>query len=186
MAKETVQEGPVPGSPEYYQQLLTGLSQKGDGAMYYLKEGRNKIRFTPDMGKLKIFYIEVQRSWQGGPMKTKYLTKAVVQVEGQPAEERGLLLTKTVIKDIVNLLAEGYDLFSATEGLGVTISKSGTGLETNYSVVATPKPVALPSDYKRLDMTLQELEEHLQKREAERALTAAVGKGETAEGEGSW
>ena len=46
-------------------------------------------------------------------------------------------------QSIVNTAAKGYDLFSPEEGLGVIITKTGSGLQTGYEVLPSPKPIVV-------------------------------------------
>ena len=117
---------------------------------YRPKEGRTRLRLVLQKGDHPSrFYREVQSSFNG-KIKTRYMVLALV-IEGNGAKEEmaytvtPVILAKTVVKGIISLLAESYDLFGV-EGYGVTITRSGQGLETDYSVMPSKHPVTLPNE----------------------------------------
>ena len=171
-------EAPKPGTQEYYQALLDELNKKGGEAeFYYLQKGRNKIRMLPEFAQVGIFYKVVMRSWQGGEPKPKYIIKALVWSDRSTRPEvKGIVLPKTVITQIAGLLAEGYDLFSPA-GHAISVLKEGEGLQTNYSVIASPKPVPIPTEFTPLEMTLDELGDLRVERDAELAARPQLQQG---------
>lgn len=139
-------------------QVLSDLESKDSGEISYLKDGKTRVKLVPEKGNDRQFFAEATRLWQGKP-KQRFLVKGIIFKDDKD-ELKALVVTKTVLKGIVNLLAEGYDLLGA-KGHGITIIKSGSGLETSYSVLPSPKPVETPSDIGELSATLAELAEKL-------------------------
>lgn len=170
---------PAIGTPEYYEALLQQLNQRGgDAEFWYLKDGRNKVRLLPEYGRTGIFFETVQRSWQGGTPRTKYIVKAYIWDDKNEPQMRALVLPKTVIQQITGLLAEGYDLFSEA-GNAITILKTGTGLETSYNTMPSAKAVAIPQGVEPLNLSLKELKELREKRDLEQAENRPEGQSET-------
>lgn len=135
-----------------WQNLLDQMNSSGN--FYRLKEGKTRLRLIAPQERVDqkpvIFFEEVQSTFRGRT-KTKYMILCLV-LEGKGAKPEmattvtPVIVTKTVIKGILGLLAEGYDLFDPTEGYGFSINRTGSGLETDYSVLASRKPVPLDAD----------------------------------------
>ena len=138
-------------------------SLKVTGRWYRPKVGRTQVRLLlPDDTEPRNFFREVQTSYNGN-VRTKYMVLALIfSGEGATPEmaetATPLIITKTVLKGIVSLLAEGYDLFGP-DGHGVTITRTGKGLNTDYSVLPSRKPVDIPEDIAWPQESLDELAE---------------------------
>lgn len=126
--------------------LLDRLQQGGSNSFLFAKNPKNRYRLLHLDGEP--FFVEVKSDFRG-KVKVKYMLLALdMAAELDERIPKGLIIAKTPFKAIVALLSEGYDLFSEN-GYGVTILKSGTGLDTSYSVMPSPK--AIPVDPDLLD-----------------------------------
>lgn len=147
-----------------WEQLLEELQSGGSANFIFAKKPKNRIRLIRDP-KQPVF-AEVSSTFrrQGveGTTKTKYMILAVDLTAPEDDEEvkvKGLIVSKTVFRSIVALITEGYEFFDPTTGHGVTISKSGVGLQTQYSVMPSQKAQPLDPDLLKdlpLLSTLQE------------------------------
>lgn len=156
--------------PAVWQQKLEELESQG-GEFFYPKAGRNRLRLLPGNPVRADFFIQVDREYQGNT-RSKYLVKAVV-FDGETREVKAVVLSKTVLRGILNLLAEGYDLLGRN-GHGITIVRTGTGMDTSYATMPSSKPQALPEDLEDIDMSLEELAGRLLELDSNR--TARNGK----------
>ena len=128
------------------------LSSLSSSSMYFRpKEGRTRVRLLLPKGEAPTkFYREVQTSYNG-KVKPRYLVMALIfDGEGVSPEmaktATPMVIAKTVLKGIISLLVEGYDLFDPEEGHGLTIIRTGQGLNTDYSVMPSQKPIPIPAD----------------------------------------
>jgi len=191
----------LPSASEWQDMLDDLGSESNDPRIYFIKQGRNRLRLVPEGGDPRKFYCKVVRNYKG-QVSTKFLLRGIVQGR----EENSVQLIpcgKSVVKNVLNLLAEGYDLLSPNEGLGITIIRAGQGREgTSYNVLPSPKAVPLPKKFTDLEDSMeaiaQEISENDEKRAAEdegsqrgargaRAAAARLGKGKEADtDEGDW
>jgi hypothetical protein len=125
------------------------------------KNGRTKARLVlPDENDPRHFYEEVKNSYMGN-VRSKYMVFALL-FEGENVTPEmsttvtPLVVPKTVLKGIISLLAEGYDLFGP-DGHGITVTRTGKGLNTSYSVLPSRKPVDLPEDMAWPEESIEEL-----------------------------
>lgn len=88
------------------------------------------------------FYREVINSYG----RTKYLILAVVISSDEEDLVRPVILPKTPLQDILSILAEGYDLFDPEEGFGISINRTGSGLDSKYSVLPSKKAFPLADE----------------------------------------
>lgn len=158
---------PPVGSTQYWENLLDQLNTKGGTGFIFPKAGRTRVRLVK-LPKEEAFHSSCESEYQGN-VRTKYMIAAFSL--DQNADEldegiRGLLVPKTVWSGIVGLLANGYDLWDPVEGHGLTIIRQGTGFDTNYSVIPSPKPVSLTDEQKTMleeeERTLADLVEDYQ------------------------
>jgi hypothetical protein len=129
--------------PEYWDKVLESL-QSGDTNFIFIKPGRTRIRLLRDSEGS--FYQEVESTFRGRT-RTKYMLLAYspdVDTEDDSALIKGLLLSKTAFRGAVTLQAEGYELFDPEEGYGLTIVRTGSGLDTDYTVLPSKKPIEVP------------------------------------------
>lgn len=178
MAKQSQQptESSAPSNP--WQAMLDSLASGQNGPTFFLKGGRTRIRLVPEPGTEEdatpVFFTPVESQYRGR-VRTKYLLSAVVlAAEGRDIPEEKVnkvipvLVPKQVVSDILNALAEGWDLFDMENGHGISILKQGSGLNMEYSVNISPKPVAL-EDPEPMGMTLIEAAEEFKRIQAERS-----------------
>ncbi len=135
-----------------WQDLLDQLNTSGN--FYRPKEGDTNVRLIPLEGmdyesKGFKFWAEVQTTFRGNT-RTKYVVPALI-LTGKGATEAmkttvtTLVLAKKALKQIIGLLAEGYDLFGP-EGFGVKIKRSGQSLDTDYTCLPSKNPVPIDGD----------------------------------------
>lgn len=139
-------------SANQWQNLLEQLNQKG-GDLLFLKPGKTRVKLLLQENQdPQNFFEQTTRFWQGQP-RTRYLVWCTVMPDPKSKEEnpnagqaRALLLNKTTLSDIIQLLAEGYDLFDQEEGHGLVINKVGEKLETSYTVMPSQRPVVVKNE----------------------------------------
>lgn len=138
--------------PEFWDKVLESL-QGGDTNFIFIKPGRTRVRLLRD--KDGDFFREVESTFRNRT-RTKYMLLAYspdVEAEEGSSIVKGLLLSKTAFRGAVTLQAEGYELFDPEEGYGLTIVRTGSGLDTDYTVLPSKKPILVP------ESVLSELEE---------------------------
>ena len=160
-----------------WQTLLDGM-QSG-GAFLFPQEGKTRLRLVlPEGENMYHFYREVINSYG----RTKYLIVAIVPSSDDANLVRPIILPKTPLQDILTILAEGYELFSPEEGFGITITRTGSGLDSKYSVLPSPKPVPLdPEEFEWPDEDLDEFAELFAKNAKDRKQRRASGDDATEE-----
>ena len=132
--------------------LLSDMSS-GSSTTWFLKAGRTQIRLLVEPGEEEestpTFFGEVQTYWKG-KARTKIALRALILASDggdisveKASQEHLVIVPKSALKAIIGLLMEGYDLLSEAEGRGIAIIKTGRGLGTSYSVVASPNAVPL-------------------------------------------
>ena len=153
---------------------------KTTGQWYRPKDGRTRVRLVlPEDTNPREFFKEVQSSYNGN-IKTRYMVLGLI-LDGTGATEEmsttvtPIVIAKTVLKGIVSLLAEGYELFGE-DGHGVTINRSGQGLNTDYSILPSRKPVDLPDDITWPTETFEEMAEQFSTQSFERDKNRSEGK----------
>lgn len=140
-------------------QSLLDQFQEGPGKIYFPKAGKTRMKLvTPKERDEYNFFEEVTNSY--GKRKWLVLGYVVNLADEEEAPKiRGILLPKTAIRGILNLLAEGHDLLSE-DGNGITLTRTGLGkTDTSYSVVPSANPQPLPEGIIWPDETLDELAE---------------------------
>lgn len=151
-----------PKQPDW-QKALDALASEGSGAYFFLKQPKTQIRLVNLEHDPEHFFLPVTSIYRGQP-KTKYLVFGVVlKTPGKDLLDKyvnaivPIVFNKTTIKGILSLLAEGYDLFDPKEGYGITIMKSGTGLDTDFNLM--PSPHAVPLDMEKVKQPEKTLED---------------------------
>lgn len=125
------------GDDFWAQQLAQAATVAG---IIFPKEGTTKVRLVWK-AEDELPYLAVDVVFRGRH-KNKYLFLAMS--DGKPT---GVMVTKTVLKGILTLGQQGYDLFDPAEGYGLQIIRSGTGMTgTSYSVLPSKKPVPLTQE----------------------------------------
>lgn len=149
MDKKVPARSKDPFDPNRWHKLLDNLST----SVTFLrpKEGRTRLKlYWADPSADEVFYRDVQSIYRGHE-KTRYMILAVPfdgpgVTEDMKSKVVPMIVNKTILKALLSLLSEGYDLFSSAEGHGISINRTGTGLDSDYQVVASAKPQAFPED----------------------------------------
>jgi hypothetical protein len=163
--------------------LLERLQSNASTHFIFPKAGRTRVRLLTKPGEP--FYVEVQAEYQGRS-KTKYMLLAIdMGAEEEDKRPKGLIVSKTVFKSFVSLLTEGHELFDPEKGYGVTIIRSGAGLDTSYSVVPSPKPIHVSQDVIEDCPTFASLQEEYKKLR-DRPAAGGNANGNATPGEGDW
>lgn len=163
---------------------LNALKSQGSGPFFFLKAPKTRLRLVCLNEDVTAFYAGAQTFFRNKP-KTKYVVFG--QVISADGKEGGLdpkwqkkvvpiVITKTVLTGIIALLAEGYELFDEQEGFGLTITKTGSGTDTDYNVLPSPSMIPLSAE----EWPEKELEEYaaeLTARGEERQNNEAQGNG---------
>ena len=130
-------------------------ASSGSGEVYYMKQPKTRIRLVvPDGVEEDQFYAETSKFYQGKE-STAFMIFAVVigtsvknDPNVDPTKVKAIRLPKTALRGIIARLAEGHELFSDSEGHGVTITKvGGQGSDrTSYDIDVSPKAVPINLD----------------------------------------
>lgn len=171
--------------PTNWDDLLETMNSSSSGPFFFVKAPRTRIRLACFSDDQREFYAEATTVFKGRE-KSKFVVFGVVlSTEGHGAKPLGdqwkekvipIVITKTTLKGIISLLAEGYELFSPKEGYGITINKSGTGTDTDYNVNPSPNPV--PCNFAKMEQpekTLQDYAEELTARSQQRGEKGSSG-----------
>ncbi len=162
-------------------ELADELESQGGGSGYFLKDGKNRFRIIPEDSKDdKSWYADVTTMWEGNPRAKKLMRAIPLGLEETKLEY--VVIPKSALKGIFNILDEGYDLLSGEDAHGVTISKSGKLLQTSYTVMPSRKEVDIPEDYEENELTLEEAVEEIEKESKERDESAKKETGKTKKG----
>lgn len=135
-----------------WNQLLEDLQSGGNANFIFTKKPKNRIRLVRDPEQVP--YIEVastfRRNGVEGRTRTKFMILAVdlsaEDTDDEGPKVKGLVVSKTVFRQVVGLITEGYELWDPENGHGITISKTGQGLQTTYTVMPSQKVVPLDPD----------------------------------------
>jgi len=157
--------------------MLDQLAAGNAGPNFFLKAGRTRIRLVAepghDEGSMPVFFTQVSATFRGKTRPKFLLSAVVIGAEGRDLPEDKVnkvipvVVPKQVLTDILNTLVEGWDLFDLESGHGLSINKTGSGLNTEYTVNVSPKPVPL-ADIIPMDMTLIEAAEKFMELSAQR------------------
>jgi hypothetical protein len=159
-----------PPTPDQWQSLLDSVSTGIGGEFFFVKSPKTTMRLLCFQDNPLEFYAPVE-SYFRGKQKTKFIIFGhIISTEGQGAKPLSddwktkvapIVITKTALKAILTLLAEGYELFDPEEGHAIKIIKSGSGTDTDYT--ATPSRDPYPVDVSSLEMPEGDLFEMAQK-----------------------
>ena len=154
----------------------------GTSPVLFLK-GRARVRLWPFEDPEEIFY-PVQTYYRGNE-RTKYITK-IYNLDDEERPVRALLLTKTIIRSILQLAAEGWDLFSKEEGHGLVLVKTGQGIHTSVNLSPSPKPIPIPDEvYDEDDLDMVKTAEDFSERQKDRDQQKSQDKEESSKIEGN-
>lgn len=151
----------APKKQPNWQKALDDLAS-GSTTFFFMKQPKTRIRLVNQETDPEHFFMPVTSVFRGKE-KVKYLVMGVViSTEGRELADNWknkivpIVMPKTVIKSILTYLAEGYDFFDPKEGYGITIAKSGSGMEMDYTVLPSPQAVSLPEKVIPADKTLED------------------------------
>lgn len=170
-------------APKDWQKVLDNLATSGN--FYRVKEGRTRIRLVAVPAESSDFFVEVNSTFRG-KVRSKFLITGLV-LDGKGAKEESaytvtpIIVSKTVLKAIIGLLAEGYDLLSP-DGYGLTLSRTGQGLDTEYTVMPSKNPIPYPEELVEPSQSLAEMALEFEEWSS-RASDPDAGDGSTAEEE---
>ena len=157
---------PQPKQPDW-QKALDELGD-GSGPFFFFKSAKTNLRLVCLEDDPEKFYAAATTLFKGQP-KSKYVVFAqILKTQGRELSAKWVgkivpvVLTKTAIKSILSLLAEGYELFDPATGYGITLMKSGAGTDTEYNVMPSPQPVPYnPGDFELPEKSLIDYAEEL-------------------------
>lgn len=146
-----------------WQKALDELGD-GTGPFFFFKSKKTNLRLVCLEDDPEKFFAGATTYFKGKP-KTKYIVFGqVLKTADKELSDKWkgkivpLVLTKTAIKSIISLLAEGYELFDPAQGYGIVLMKSGAGTDTEYNIMPSPNPV--PIDFSKLEMPEKSLEDY--------------------------
>ena len=159
----------MPASAANWQNLLNQMNSATN--FFRPKEGKSRLRLiqmpemVPDENGVFPFYVEVTTSYRG-KQKSRFVIPALVMDGPGSRPEMAthitpVILPKAVIKGILGLLAEGYDLFSE-DGFGITVARTGQNLDTDYNVLPSKNPIPIPDGLELPEKTLTQMAEDFQ------------------------
>lgn len=161
-------------------EFLNSLKSSGGGKYFFVKEGRTRVRLLglEDPANPESFYAETTNSYG----KTKFVVFGEVlgtdQGELSPqfaGKVVPIICPKTVIEYILSLLIEGYTLWGDEGAHGITIHRTGSGLDTNYNVIPSSKPIGFTEGVEMPDQSLAEVAIAFADASEERAKNAGSG-----------
>ena len=133
-----------------FQELADALEAGASSPYTFLKPGDNMIRLVLEQGRKPTEFFEFAENYYNGKPTKKWVVLGLVKIqEGAEASAEDFYTVKPIVlptqvrTSIVNNAARGFELFDAEKGYGLTIVKSGSGLNTKYEVVMTVNPVPI-------------------------------------------
>lgn len=164
MATKTKDETEVPMN---WGDVLDKLQAGGSSNFIFCKQQRTRLRLVHKPGEP--YYTEVTSEFQGRK-KTKFMVLAIdMGSEDEEQKVKGAILAKTPFRAIVSLLSEGFNLWDPKDGFGVTVVKTGSGLETQYSVMPSQKVLPIDEELIEAAPTFEQLHEEYRKLSEKRA-----------------
>jgi hypothetical protein len=155
----------TPMTSNSWQNILDQLNSKGNSLFYFPKAGKTRLRLLWPTGhdeSDQVFFVETLRYFKG-QVRTRFivmgqvLTNATGEVDEKFRNQvKAIVINKTTLRSILTALAEGYDLLGP-EGHGLTLVRTGEGLETDYNVLTSPRPVKV--DYEELEWPEESIED---------------------------
>ena len=161
------------GDPEKWQSLLNSMQSGGD--FVFIKEGKTRLRLIlpPEAESVYEFFREVTNSYG----KLKYLVLGVVFYPEESTKVQPIILPKTAMTGILGALAEGYDLFTPETGYGIAVSRTGSGINSEYSSLPSHQPQPISENIEPNETPIDEwaelFMENAQKRQTRRASAPA-------------
>jgi hypothetical protein len=125
-----------------WEDLRATLLGGGETQFLFLKAGRTPLRLLwPEDADAP--FVSVKAYYQG---RVRQRWAAAAFRPQEPQAIKAAILPKSVAQAILDLLIEGYELFDMEKGHGITVIRTGLGLETSYNVVASRDPVPVPPE----------------------------------------
>lgn len=178
--KAKKEKAPVEPVTIDWDRVMDDLQSGGSSDFIFCKQDRTRLRLVQKEGQPA--FTTIPSTYQGRT-KDKYMILAVdMAVDEGERTVRGVILSKTPFKAIVQLLQEGYDFFDPEEGFGVTVRRSGSGLDTQYAVMPSQKPLPMDPEWiEENSPTFDDLKEKYAEMSARRS-----GDGDSDEKSGDW
>ena len=135
--------------PKEWEATLAELTSSEGGRYLFPEVGQTKIRIllSPER-EATMFYHPVATTYND-KVRTRYMLP-VMLIGPITWEFKYAVVAKTVIQGILEILMQGeYDFLHPDKGHAVTITRTGEGLATRYSVM--PSRSAVPVDYNEIN-----------------------------------
>lgn len=152
-------------------QVLDQLATSASGPFFFVKANKTKLRLICLEEDERNFFCPATTYFKGKPKEKMIMFAIVLGTDKGELSEKWVdkivpvVVTKTALQGIISILADGYDLFSAEGGHGITIIRSGTGTDTTYNVLPSPQPVPIDlNQYEAPELSLIEYAEMLSQR----------------------
>jgi len=167
-------EKAAPRDEMFWKKLLDGVqSGSNSGSIKFIKEGRTRLKLVPEDDA---YFIEVTAKFRD-KKRTKYLVLCWDVDADAPQRLQAVLVSRSVLASILTLAAEGYEIFDPDEGHGITIIREGAGLNTEYNVLPSPRPVPTPDSVldQQASLSLMSAADEFEQLQETRAQAAAEG-----------
>lgn len=155
--------------PNKWEKKLDEMESDVSGDTRYIKEGKIRVKLVlEDEANDESWYTPCNR-WYKGKKSKKYLLRAIIKGD-EKQQVRYLPAPRTVLKQIISMLAEGYELLDTKKSHLISINRSGSGRETTYVVLPSPKVIKIKGDIidpEEWD-TLEEAAEGIEQRDLDR------------------
>lgn len=144
--------------------LLKEVKKEGGGGItegpYYLKNGEQKIRVVlpAEVTDPRKFFARYENVYEGEAYPYYLIEGVVLTSEGggaDPKRVQCIKITKTVLVQLIQALAQGWELFDPVAGKVVSIVRGKQKGRVAYTCTITPKSVDV-SAATRPDYTLEE------------------------------
>ena len=147
-----------------WEAILKDLDNSGTGIYVFPQPGITKVRLLVEPGREpEQFYVPVSRMFRDQE-KTQYMAPCIIVEDGNwNMEVKFINMNITVFKGILAILAGGeYDLLDPEKGHGISITRTGEGMKTTYSVMPSKDPVPVAVDFLEFDKSLSEAAKELE------------------------
>lgn len=160
-----------PSEPINWASVLESLKSESSGDLFFVKAQKTRIRIVNLEDDPRNFFCPAMTTYRGKPKQKMIFFGIILGTDKGELSEKWvnkivpIVVPKTALQGILGILADGYDLFSETEGHGITIVRSRTETDTTYNVLPSPKPVPIDlSQFEPPELTLMEYAEQLTQR----------------------
>jgi hypothetical protein len=143
------------------------MNANSGGSILFLKDGKTTIKIiAPENAHDNVdtsWFTKFEQTTEFKGEKGKATRFIVYAIDMSDKEVYPVLLPKTVMNGILNLLAEGHRLLDIDNGFPVSIVRSKSGNKTDYSVMPAAKSFD-SSEYSTTDLlSFNEVVERLNK-----------------------